>query len=202
MQSLPVELQLHIAKFLDVETILSLRKAPPFLCGYRRELNQALQTCTSLFQFTYDRSLWLCLISRVSHVFPRPLSESETASLSTLQLECLIKTAIHVEQVWLLPRKDSFLIKERFDSDDVDISIPRRPRVRCLAFVSDHYLLSLGSGGKFNLWKINDVFAPLAAEVVATHASSTWYPCAYHVNTAGSVLAIALTHVELSVTIS
>ncbi|KAG1763996.1 hypothetical protein EDD22DRAFT_884774 [Suillus occidentalis] len=179
MQSLPVELQLQIASFLDVKTILSLRK-----------------TCTSLFQFTYDRSLWLCLISRISHVFPRPLSESETALLSTLQLECLIKTAIHVEQVWLLPRKDSFLIKERCDSDDVDISIPGSPRVRCLAFVSDHYLLSLGSEGKINLWKINDIFAPFAAEVLATHASSTWYPCAYHVNTAGSVLAIALTHVE------
>lgn len=39
MQSLPIELQLQIASYLDVETILSLRKAPPFLCGYRLELN-------------------------------------------------------------------------------------------------------------------------------------------------------------------
>lgn len=134
------------------------------------------------------------MISRISHVLPRPLSESKTASLSTLQLERLIKTAVHVEQVWLLPRKDSFLIKERCDSDDVDNSIPH---VRHLAFVSDHCLLSLGDEGKINLWKINDVFAPFAAEVFATHASSTWIPCSYHVNTAGSVLAIALKHVEL-----
>ncbi|KAG2346795.1 hypothetical protein BDR05DRAFT_997191 [Suillus weaverae] len=132
----------------------------------------------------------------MSYVLPRPLSESEIATLSTLQLERLIKTAMHVEQVWLLPRKDSFLVKERCDSDDIENSVPR---VRYLAFVSDHYLLSLavGSEGKINLWKINDVFAPFAAEVFVTYASSTWYPCAYHLNTAGSVLAIALTHVEL-----
>jgi hypothetical protein len=135
----------------------------------------------------------------MSHVLPRPLSESETATLSTLQLERLIKTAIHVEQMWLLPRKDSFLVKERCDSDDIENSIPR---VRYLAFVSDHYLLSLGSEGKINLWKINDVSAPFTAEVFVTFASSTWYPCAYHLNAAGSVLAIALTHVELSVTAS
>lgn len=42
MQNLPVELQLQIASFLDVETILSLRKAPPFLCGYRRELKPSI----------------------------------------------------------------------------------------------------------------------------------------------------------------
>lgn len=135
----------------------------------------------------------------MSHVLPRSLSESETATLSTLQLERLIKTAMHVEQVWLLPRKDTFLIKERCDSDDIENSIPR---VRYLAFVSDHHLLSLGSEGKINLWKINNVFAPFAAELFVTYASSTWYPCAYHLNTAGSVLAIALTHVELSVIIS
>lgn len=177
MHNFPVELQLQVASFLDVETILSLRK-----------------TSTSLFQFTHDRSLWLSLISRMSHVLPRPLSESETATLSTLQLERLIKTAMHVEQVWLLPRKDTFLIKERCDSDDIENPIPR---VRYLAFVSDHHLLSLGSEGKIKLWKINNVFAPFAAELFVTYASSTWYPCAYHLNTAGSVLAIALTHVEL-----
>ncbi|KAG1732373.1 hypothetical protein EDB19DRAFT_1734416 [Suillus lakei] len=177
MQNLPVELQLQIASFLDVETIFSLRK-----------------TCTSLSQFTHDRSLWLTLISRMSHVLPRPLSESDIATLSRLQLEHLIKTAMHIEQVWLLPRKDSFIVKDRCDSDDVENSIPR---VRHLAFVSDHYLLSLGSEGKINLWKINDVFAPFAAEVFVTYASSTWYPCAYHLNAAGTVLAIALTHVEL-----
>jgi hypothetical protein len=177
MQNLPVELQLQIVTFLDMEMILSLRK-----------------TCTSFSRLTHDRSLWLGLISRMSHVLPRPLSESETATLSTLQLERLIKTAIHVEQMWLLPRKDSFLVKERCDSDDIENSIPR---VRYLAFVSDHYLLSLGSEGKINLWKINDVFAPFTAEVFVTFASSTWYPCAYHLNAAGSILAIALTHVEL-----
>ncbi|KAG1817083.1 uncharacterized protein BJ212DRAFT_1480322 [Suillus subaureus] len=130
----------------------------------------------------------------MSHVLPRPLPESETATLSALQLERLIKTAMHVERVWLLPRRDSFLVRELCVSDDIENSIPR---VRYLAFVSDHYLLSLGSGGKINLWKINDVFAPFAAEVYVTYASSTWYPCAYHMNTAGSILAIALTHVEL-----
>ncbi|KAG1834350.1 hypothetical protein F4604DRAFT_2014598 [Suillus subluteus] len=168
MQNLPVELQLQIVSFLD--------------------------TCTSLSRFTHDRSLWLGLIPRMSHILPRPLSESEIATLSTLELEHMIKTAMYVEQVWLLPRKDSFLVKERCDSDDIENSIPR---VRYLAFVSDHYLLSLGSEGKINLWKINDVFAPFAAEVFVTYASSTWYPCAYHLNATGSVLAIALTHVEL-----
>ncbi|KAG2142859.1 uncharacterized protein EDB93DRAFT_596335 [Suillus bovinus] len=177
MQNIPVELQLHIAGFLDVETVLSLRK-----------------TCTSLSQFTRSRSLWLCLIYRMSHILPRPPSESEIATLSALQLERLLKTAMHVEQVWLLPRKNTFLVKERCDSDDIEDSIPR---IRYLAFVSDHYLLSLGSEGKINLWKINNVFAPFAAEIFVTYASSTWYPCAYHLNTAGSVLAIALTHVEL-----
>ncbi|KAG2138751.1 hypothetical protein BD769DRAFT_1432756 [Suillus cothurnatus] len=177
MQNLPVELQLQIVTFLDMEMILSLRK-----------------TCTSFSRLTHDRSLWLSLISRMSYILPRPLSESEIATLSTLQLERLIKTAMHVEQMWLLPRKDSFLVQERCNSDDIENSIPR---VRYLAFVSDHYLLSLGSEGKINLWKINDVFAPFTAEVFVTFASSTWYPCAYHLNAAGSILAIALTHVEL-----
>lgn len=128
------------------------------------------------------------------HVLPRPLSKLEATTLSTLQLERLIKTAMHVEQVWLLPRMHSFLIQEQCNSDDFENSIPR---IRYLAFVSDHYLLSLGSEGTINLWKINDVFTPFAAEVFVTYASSTWYPCAYHLNAAGSLLAIALTHVEL-----
>ncbi|KAG1738856.1 uncharacterized protein EDB91DRAFT_1336920 [Suillus paluster] len=178
MQNLPVELQLQIASFLDVETILSLRK-----------------TCTSLSQFTHARSLWLSLMSRMPHALPWPRSESDTATLSSLQLEHMIKTAVRVEQIWLLPRKDSFLVQDRYDSDDtVGNSIPR---IRHLAFIFDQYLLALGSEGKINLWKISDVFAPFAAEVVVTYASSTWYPSAYHLNAVGSVLAIVLTHVEL-----
>jgi len=116
-----------------------------------------------------------------------------------LQLEHLIKTAMHVERVWLLPRKDSFLVKDR--DDDIEDSSDHVRHHRDLAFVSDHYLLSLGSGGKINLWKISDVFAPFAAEVFVTYASSTWFPCAYQQNAVGSVLAIALTHVEVSVAV-
>ncbi|OAX33803.1 hypothetical protein K503DRAFT_859575 [Rhizopogon vinicolor AM-OR11-026] len=173
MLNIPIELQLHIANFLDVETIISLRK-----------------TCTSLYQFTHDRSLWLDLLSRTHDIFPQPLSASDSATLSSLQLEHLIKTAIHIERMWLLPRKDPFLITNHDGMEDTS------PYIRHLAFVSDRYLLCLASEGRISLWKISDVFTPFAAEVVATFASSTWYPCAYHLNAAGSVLAIALTHVE------
>jgi len=128
------------------------------------------------------------------HVLPRALSEEDSATLSSLQLEHLLKTAMHVEQMWLLPRNDSFLVGD--GQDDVEDPVTH---IQHLAFVSDHYLLSLVSEGKFNLWKIGDVFAPFTTEIVTTYASPTWRPCAYHLNAGGSVLAIALTHVEGSV---
>ena len=146
-----------------------------------------MQTRTSLSQCTHDRNLWLNLLSQMHHVLPRPLSELDSATLSSLQLEHLLKAAMHVERIWLLPRKDSFLVEDTSTC------------IRQLAFITDHYLLSLAAGGQFNLWKIGDVFAPFAIEVVTTYDSATWHPCAYHLDAAASVLAIALTHVGGSV---
>ncbi|EIW79016.1 hypothetical protein CONPUDRAFT_145211 [Coniophora puteana RWD-64-598 SS2] len=118
-----------------------------------------LDTCTTLRDLTYDRTLWLGLYHWVRSFLPVPTPDSpsshdprahNSSSLETLSqpsLEKLVVASLQVERSWLLPRP-------RILTRLVSPSAPMRSELSLssLEFVRDRYLLAVYEQGMVDLW--------------------------------------------------
>ncbi|OBZ73604.1 hypothetical protein A0H81_05973 [Grifola frondosa] len=86
-----VEIVLYIASFLDLEEILNFK-----------------QTCSAIYHWSQDKSLWLSLARYQSDHMPFPpylIHSADLALLSLVELEQLVTSTSYIDRTWLLPRK-------------------------------------------------------------------------------------------------